>query len=342
MPVGLLPISRHRILLAAHSVAVLFIRTGGGFCPLSAHDICDNLKLLAVVNPVSGRGQAKAVWPALENELVRLGIEHSVEWTQHPGHAIAVAEQAANRGFTRVLSVGGDGTLREVIQGSLGTSVEIGLVPAGSGNDFGRTLGIPRDPRRALDVALETNVEQIDVGEIDGSAYVNVAGCGIDAEIASLAATKLRFLGGRLSYLSSALVQLAVHKPRRYKLTIDGETIMVHAYLVAAANGRYYGGGMMIAPNADPSDGLLDICVVRSMSKAAFAANLPRVYVGKHLEHPLVHVWRGRSVTVETDFPVRCQADGEIVASSPVRFQISQHQVPIVCPIELRETLHGR
>jgi len=317
-------------------------RGGGGFGSLCGHESFKKSKLLAVVNPVSGRGRAKAAWPLLEKALIELGIEYSVEWTQHPGHATDLASHAHTRGFSRVLSIGGDGTLREVIQGLLGTDIEVGLIPAGSGNDFCRTLGVPRDPLRALDVALGGDVRQVNVGEIDGTAFINVAGCGIDADIAMLAATKLRFLGGRLLYFASALVQLAVHKPKRYKLTIDGETISVNAYLIAAANGRYYGGGMMIAPNADPCDGLFDVCVVRHMSKAEFVVNLPRVYAGNHLGHPRVEMWRGRSVVVETDSPARCQADGEVVATTPVRFQISQHLVSVVCPPGASKISRGR
>lgn len=317
-------------------------RSESRLAELSVPNMSNDLKVLAIVNPVAGRGRARKIWTFLERKLARSGVEYSVEWTERPGHAIALAGEASAGGFSRVLAVGGDGTLREIVQGTLGSGVEVGLIPAGSGNDFCRTLMIPADPVRALEIALGNSVIQLDVGELNGKAYLNVAGCGIDAEIASLAATKLRFLGGRLSYLASALVQLATHRPRRYDIIVDGRVISTHAYLIAAANGRYYGGGMMIAPDADPSDGMLDICIVRDMTKAEFAANLPRVYSGRHVDHPLVEILRGRRIVLQTDHPVRCQADGEIIASSPAKFEISSHRVTVACPACLKESLKGR
>jgi diacylglycerol kinase (ATP) len=302
--------------------------------------VANSLRLLAIVNPISGKGRARALWPMLEKRLTDLGVDHSMVWTEYQGHAITVAEQAAGLGYSRVLSVGGDGTLREVVQGALSSGVEIGVIPAGSGNDFSRTIGVPRDPIASLHVALGSNVSTFDIGELNGAVYVNVAGCGIDAEVAALAASKLRFLGGKLSYLAATIAQVTVYRPRRFDITIDGERISRLAYLIAAANGRFYGGGMMIAPTADPSDGLFDICIIRSMPRPRLIANLSKVYGGGHIDDPFAEMHRGRVVTVETDVPVHCQADGEVVAASPVQFRVSAQKIRVACPPKIDEMLN--
>ncbi len=292
------------------------------------------VRLLIIANPISGKGYSRTIWPALQEKLNLLGVEHSVVWTERRGHAISIAREAADSGFTRVLSIGGDGTLREVVQGALTTGIDLGVVPAGSGNDFSRTMGLPKDPLGALDVALGTHVAHVNVGELSGIVYINVAGCGFDAEVAALAASRLRFLGGKLSYLSSVFVELCAYRPRNFRICIDGEWISRRAYLIAVANGRFYGCGMMIAPEADPADGLFDVCIVSAMSRARLVACLPKIYSGSHVDDPYVEMRRGSCVTVETDSPVQCQADGEVVSACPIEFKVSRCSIGVACPAD--------
>lgn len=290
------------------------------------------MRLLVVANPVSGKGHTRMIWPLLQGRLDRLGAEYRVVWTERPGHAVSISGEAANSGFTRILSVGGDGTLREVVQGALNTGIDIGLVPAGSGNDFSRTIGLPTDPVSSLDIALGRHVSSLNVGELNGWVYINVAGCGFDAAVASLAAGRLRVLGGKLSYLASVFVELAAYTPRLFRISIDGNVTTLPAYLVAAANGRYCGGGMMIAPDADPTDDLFDICIIRKMPRVRLAMNLRKVYSGRHVDDPFVEIRRGSRVAVETDRPVQCQADGEIMTADPVEFRVSKRSIGVACP----------
>ena len=292
------------------------------------------VRLLIIANPIAGKGNSRDIWPTLQERLSFLGADYAVVWTERPGHAVSIAREAADAGFTRVLSVGGDGTLREVVQGALTTGIDVGVVPAGSGNDFSRTMSLPRDPISALDIALGTHVARVNVGELCGSVYINVAGCGFDAEVAALAAGRLRFLGGRPSYLASVFVELAAYRPRNFRICIDGEWISRRAYLIAVANGRFYGCGMMIAPDADPADGVFDICIVRAMPRARFVASLPKIYSGSHVKDPYVEMRRGRRVTVETDVPVQCQADGEVVAANPIEFRVSEFSIGVACPAD--------
>lgn len=292
------------------------------------------MRLLIIANPISGKGYSRTIWPALQERLNLLGVEHTIVWTERPGHAISIAREAADSGFTRALAIGGDGTLREVVQGALSTGIDLGVVPAGSGNDFSRTMGLPKDPLAALDVALGAHVARVNVGELGGIVYINVAGCGFDAEVAALAAGRLRFLGGRLSYLTSVLVELCAYRPRNFRICIDGEWISRRAFLIAVANGRFYGCGMMIAPEADPADGLFDICIVSAMPRVSLVAALPKIYSGTHVTNPHVEMRRGSCVTVETDAPVQCQADGEVVTVCPIEFRISGHSIGVACPAD--------
>ena len=287
----------------------------------------DLARALVIVNPAAGGGRAPAAWERARRQLhLQTGIDCVP--TEAPGHARQLARQAVARGVERVVAVGGDGTVSEVAAGLAGTDASLGIVPAGTGNDFSHTLGLPRQPAAAARLALHGFARRIDLGHVqlaDRSAtFVNVAGCGFDAEVVRRTRAA-RGVGGTLPYLLAVLRSVWTFRPRSLRLVLDdGDTLTRRALSVAVAIGPSYGGGLRIAPQAAIDDGLLDVCLIGDLHPLELLAVLPRAYRGTHIRHPKVELFRCRELHVESasSEPTGCQADGELVGQLPARFSI--------------------
>jgi diacylglycerol kinase (ATP) len=278
---------------------------------------------LAIVNPAAGRGRAMRVWKMVHQRLT--GVE--CVRTEGPGHARELAMESVSRGVERVLAVGGDGTVSEIAGGLAGTDIPLAIIPAGTGDDFSRALGVPTSPQAAAQLALEGSTRWVDLGQVrigeQCTAFVNVAGCGFDAEVVRRTAAARR-LGGRLPYLIGILRTLSVFRPRPMRLSIDGHVFGRLALAVAVANGPRYGGGMPIAPTAEIDDGALDVCLIGDLNPVQILALLPRLYAGTHGGCRGVEFFRCHEVRVEplSVAEVSCQGDGELLGQIPAIFSI--------------------
>ncbi len=278
---------------------------------------------LVIVNPAAGRGRAVRVWEGLRH------LESRVECvtSEAPGHARHMALEATRRGVDRVVAIGGDGTVSEVAGGLAGTDVALGIVPAGTGNDFSRALGLPTTPEAAAQVALDGSGRRVDLGEVHIGercvAFVNVAGCGFDAEVVRRTRAAPR-MGGMVPYFIGIMRTLWAFRPRPMRFVVDGQPLERRALGVAVANGHSYGGGMRIAPGAVIDDGLFDVCLIGDVSPVRLLALLPRLYAGTHDGHPAVEFFTCRELRVDPmeSANVCCQADGELVGDLPATFRI--------------------
>jgi diacylglycerol kinase (ATP) len=226
-----------------------------------------------------------------------------------------------------VVAVGGDGTVSHVARGLAGSDTALGIIPAGNGNDFSRAIGVPTAPAAAARLALEARPRAVDLGRVHARrehvAFVNVAGCGFDAEV--LRRTRAGGpAGGAFLYFGGILRTLSAFRPLPMRLTVDGRILERRVLGVAVANGPAYGGGMRIAPHALLDDGLLDVLVVGDVSRLQLLALLPRMYSGTHVSHHLVESYRCRQLTVEPLVAryVGCQADGELLEQLPATFSV--------------------
>jgi diacylglycerol kinase (ATP) len=258
-------------------------------------------KPLFIVNPVSGGGKTfKHRWPEVEGILRDRRVEYDSVMSERPGHAIQLAEDAARSGRELICSVGGDGTLNEVgngiLQGAAGGEVpRLGIIPGGRGSDFHRALGVPHDSDGSLRVALEGTPSPIDAGLmhfiLDGRQeqrhFFNICGTGFDAEVTARANRMPRFMGGTVPYLLSTLVSLFSLKPKHVRMTVDGvEKDLGEIAGVVIANGRYYGGGMMISPHSEMDDGLFHIIIMKKKAPRKLAMKPWSIYKGSHLNSP--------------------------------------------------------
>lgn len=247
-------------------------------------------------------------------------VKATVLQTAGPTDAIQLARQAAESGAELLLVIGGDGTIRDVAEGVVSASgtTTVGILPAGTGNDLARTLGIPSQLGPAVEVALTGASLDLDVWRWNDTPFVNIAGVGLDAAVAGAVNRKFRHLHGPLAYVAGALYALPRFQPFPLTLQLPDGKWSGTVWLAAFASGKCYGGGMQIAPDAAPDDGLLDIVVVEKTSRAELLRQLPGLFSGRHVNHPKVRIVRAASVEIQAP-PQDATLDGELLGATPAR-----------------------
>jgi YegS/Rv2252/BmrU family lipid kinase len=285
-----------------------------------------------IVNPSAGGGRAARELPDVERALTTLGLQHRVERTRSLEHARELAIAAADRGEVAV-AFGGDGLIGAVAGALAGAGRGLlGLLPGGRGNDFARALGIPLTPVAAVEVLAHGAERPLDLGEAGGRVFAGIASCGFDSE-ANRIANETRLVRGNLVYAYGALRALAAWRPATFTLEVDDSPPRtVTGYTVAAANSKAYGGGMLMAPDASLTDGLLELVIVGAMGKMRFLRGLPDVFKGEHVNQPEVDVVRCARVTIGADRPFTMYADGDPIADLPVEVRALPAAVRALTP----------
>jgi YegS/Rv2252/BmrU family lipid kinase len=284
------------------------------------------VRALLVHNPTAGGGRSARLLPAVLRQLQTGGVEVTRHPTRSLPDARAAARQAAGD-HDAVLAMGGDGTVGACADGLAdagpGARAALGVVPTGGGNDAARSLGLPfADPLAAAALLPRLPRRRADLARVGERGYLNIAGAGFDSDVNRLANRRLGWVKGRARYVAATLAQLTVGRPARFRITLDGAGEELDAWLVAVANCPSYGGGMRVAPAADAGDGLLDVVVIGAMSRPSFLATFPKVFSGRHLEHPAVSVRRARRVELAADRDLAVYADGEPSGGLPASFQV--------------------
>ena len=290
---------------------------------------------LFIVNPIAGSGRAHGIVPRIEGWLQDHGIEARLLETRERGHAERLAAAATDLGHDRVVAVGGDGTVQEVINGLLAAGVgtdggppSLGIVPAGRGNDLARSVDLPIDAIACLPIAVGPTTRPFDIGSAsspDGSQrYFGAAGgVGFDAAVAYTMAVRRRFwMRGEAGYFLGTLNELRRWHNADLEVTLAGHgenrVVRQRFLFVAFANGPFYGGGMQICPDARTDDGLFDVCLVGDLSRLAALRELPGIYRARHLRNPKVEIVRARTVRIEGPSSARAHLDGEPFGQLPI------------------------
>lgn len=292
------------------------------------------MRVTVIVNPASGarskRDAAQTRTRLAERVLGELGVAVEVRVTERGGHASELARAAAAAGADVVCSWGGDGTFNEVAAALAFGSVPIAIVPSGSGNGLARELRTPIDPARALVLAVRGADRRLDVGEINGRLFFNVAGIGFDAVVARRFAASPR--RGFWPYLAIAARELCTYRAPTYDVVADGRRSRERALMVVAANSRQYGNGAIIAPAAKPDDGELDLVVVQHGSIVGTLSRVPRLFRGTLDTCAAVSMQRIRSATVTSEGPVAVHLDGEPVdLSGPLEIRVRPGALIVRC-----------
>jgi diacylglycerol kinase (ATP) len=290
----------------------------------------DNWVLIA--NPAAGGGRARKAAERAARFLERKGQSLDLRFTRAPGHAGELAHQAVADGAARLIACGGDGTIIELLPALAHNPAALGLLPAGTSNDFARALGIPRRLDRALDVLLHGQIHKLDLGRVQNRLFCTVAAFGFDAEINHAVNSGQIPLSGTPGYIYAAFKHLSAYRPPRVCITGEFGEYRGEILLVASGNTHSYGGGMRIVPAADPQDGKLDICIAGKLSRCSILKLLPRVFSGGHINHPAVRCERTSWLKIETDEPRMIYADGEHIGETPAILRSELGALAVVLP----------
>jgi diacylglycerol kinase (ATP) len=295
-----------------------------GTRPESVRPIDGPVAVLA--NPIAGKQRHRGLLPAVLERLGAAGHEVSLLDARTGEEAERACHGAVAGGAGAVIAVGGDGTVHRALQAVAGTSVAFGVVPTGSGNDFAVEVGLGGAPLAVAETlagALRTgSTRAVDLARITSPDNAGVRwfgavlAAGFDA-IVNERANRMRFPRGSTRYDVAILVELAQLRPRHYTIDLDGERHEVEAVMVTVANTASYGGGMRICPDADPTDGLLDLLVVGPIGRGTLVRIKPRVYKGTHVRHPMVHSFRAREIKL-SKVDIIAYADGERSMPLPI------------------------
>lgn len=278
--------------------------------------------LTLIVNPTAGNGYALKMEEPIRQELEKRGVAHTILRTEYPGHATVLARRAAQEAdCTGVVSVGGDGTAFEVACGLMGTDAPLGVIPAGTGNDFVKTVGIPRKPMAALEKILSCAPRPVDVGSMNDRLFLNVCGTGFDVTALDYTVEAKKYVRGILPYLVGLVRAIAHYKPVHVRMEADGQIHERDVLICSVANGRFIGGGIPICPEAAPDDGLLDLVVVETRPRWMIPFYLPGLLMGKVLTFGVTSHCRCRKVELVSR-GMRLNVDGEILSLDAASFAV--------------------
>lgn len=302
----------------------------------------------AVVNPKAGLGKARSFWLKLEGQLEKEIGPISWDWTGTPMQATSMVRSALLQECDLILSVGGDGTHNEVINGffvdgaPVNSEACLTVVSCGSGADFNRTLGITGEIATTVKTILSGRVRKVDVGRLDfvlpsglpdQRLFLNIASLGLSARVNKNLGSQPRLLGGSVRFLLATVQALRQNRTETVNLEVDGDELSDQAItLVVAANGQFFGGGMRVAPRAQLDDGLLDLVVIGAVGLKDLIRWGPRFYLGRHLTHPRVHYLKAHTIRALGEASVLVEADGETLGSLPARFTLLHKALRLLVP----------
>jgi YegS/Rv2252/BmrU family lipid kinase len=295
-----------------------------------------------IVNPVAGAYSTRRKWPLISQWLRDAGLSFDHEYTEGVGHAIELARAATNDGCRFLVAVGGDGTVNEVANGILSSTslkgTTLGVVSTGTGSDFVRSVGIPRDYARAclsltsqrrllIDVGV---VEYMNAGKSEQRFFVNGAGAGFDAEVVKATERLPKYFGGTIPYVGGLLRSLFGYKNKSVILRVGNRVETKRILSIVVSNGCYFGGGMRVAPQAELGDGLLDVMTVDDIGKFELLKAFPTIYKGTHITHPKVRMEKATHIAIESSERVLVHADGELLGEAPASFWLMPSALSIV------------
>ena len=294
-------------------------------------------RITVLTNPMSGHGNAPHAAELAVARFQERGIDVVAIVGRDAAHARVLVDEAVGRGTDALVVVGGDGVISLALQALARTDIPLGIVPAGTGNDHAREYRLPTgDPAAAADVILDGRTETVDLGLIRGADgavtwFGTVAATGFDS-LVSDRVNRMRWPHGRMRYNLAIVAELSRLRLLPFRLVLDGEReIVADLTLAAFGNTRSYGGGMLICPNADHSDGLLDITMVHTASRTKLIRLFPTVFKGTHVDLDDVTTDRARTVTVESP-GINAYADGDFACALPVEISAVPAALKIRCP----------
>lgn len=279
--------------------------------------------LHVIINTTAGNHRAAKTGSRILKRLDEKDVHYEVFYTEFPGHAEELARRSAEKQIDTVIAVGGDGTAFEAARGLMGSSTKLGIIPAGTGNDFIKSLHLPASPMQVLDFILDHPARPVDIGTINRKPFINVCGIGFDVSVLDYSINAKKYVRGMLPYLWGVIQTIIHYHSSNITLEVDGERLISGPILVCSvANGRFIGGGMPISPDSQVDDGYLDVVVVANVPRLRMIQYLPGLLGGKILTFKDTTSYKGRHIEIKSTDAMRLNVDGEIFSYDNAVFEI--------------------
>ncbi|MEP6758061.1 MAG: diacylglycerol kinase family protein [Actinomycetota bacterium] len=282
--------------------------------------------MIVVANPTAGHGKAGKVLGKVDRLLHAAGVDHEIVLSDSGADLESKVGRAAGDGAAVVGCVGGDGTVGLAANGLVGTDTTLAIFPSGTADDFAASIGL-KNLETAVRAVADATVTRIDTARVRTEErsrhYVAIASCGFDSEVNEAANAMTIRLGGTGTYVAALIKTLSRFTPAGFTIDLDGKVVHGQHMLVAVGNSISYGGGMRVTPDASIVDGMLDICMLRAVSKTTFLRAFPQVFRGTHVTHPAVTMARARRIHIESDRRVMVYADGERIGPAPATIEVA-------------------
>lgn len=285
------------------------------------------MKMLCILNPVAGGGRVTQEVKSLLRSMTRWAdLCIDIVLTEKQGDATRFAIKAAQEGYSIVAAAGGDGTINEVASGLIGRDATLAILPLGSGNGLARSLGIPLKYQDACRVLLEGTARKIDVGQVEGRNFFATSGVGFDAHVGKLFNETPGHSRGIRPYVQIAVSEFFNYTPDNVILRCNGKTYCYTPLILTVANTEQYGGGAIIAPGAQPDDGLFDVVVIPQTDPLTLVTQIPKLFFGEMHTFPNSKTHRTASLTITRNFPGPAHVDGESFMAGEVLQYTLLHQ----------------
>ncbi|MDF2673534.1 MAG: diacylglycerol kinase catalytic region [Clostridiales bacterium] len=292
------------------------------------------MSILFIVNPTAGKGYANSLTTFIDEECRKSKIDYLIKCTSTPSDGTSISRWGAEKGFDRIVAVGGDGTVNDVLNGIVGTSAALGVIPGGSGNDFIRSINKHKEIKKIINDNIYGKILKSDIGICNGKYFINVASSGFDAQVVMETEKAKKIFSGSLAYIAAVIKTIFMYKGRKVNIKIDDYILTENTLLVAVANGKYYGGGMLPAPRAELDDGYFDVCHIKQVPKAKMLLLFPRFIKGKHESIKEVSVFKGKKIVIDSNEELPVNLDGETFYSSQINFEILPKGINIIVPMD--------
>ena len=266
-------------------------------------------KILFIINPISGGRDKQRIPGLIEKHLDKNSYEHRISFTERVEHGYMLAKAAVKDQYDIIVAIGGDGTVNEISKAILNTNVKLGIIPFGSGNGLARSLKIPLNPIKAIEIINQGFVDSIDSAKLNEHYFFNIAGSGFDAHISQqFAKNKIR---GFIGYIKTTFQELKKYIPQEYKITYDGNVVVRKAFIVSIANSSQYGNEAHIAPRADVKDGWLDIVIVKPIRWFKIPFLALRMFNKSAESSSYVEMFKAKKIEIIREYEAAIHLDGE-------------------------------
>ena len=292
---------------------------------------------LFIINPTAGKGKTLEFIPEIKELFKELQEDYRIEITNYAGHATEIVRNYVDKGEYRIYSVGGDGTLNEVLNGMMGSNSTLAVIPGGSGNDFFRSINSNHQLQNLLYKTVKGEGKWMDVGKVNEQYFLNISSVGFDAETAfhTRIVKKIPFIKGSTAYYIGILLTIFKNKKYQVEISCNGrKEFSGEVLLTAIANGRFYGGGIQPAPDAKLDDGKLDMCIVKGLGRFRILSLLPLYQKGKHTNMKEVIISQGDKIEIYCNNEIPLNIDGEVSLVKEALFGIFPESIKIVVPNE--------